>query len=91
MRDLLVYSLLRIALFAVVWWLLTLAGLGVFLAGMLAALVAMLASILLLKGPRQRAAERWQAADEQRRSRRAERASRRSADEDEEDSLVEGR
>ena len=40
MRDMVLYGVLRLALWAVIWWLLTVAGMGVILAGVLAALIA---------------------------------------------------
>lgn len=89
MRDLLVYSLLRILLFVVIWWLLTLIGVGLFLAGVLAALIAMLLSIVLLNRPREAVAHRWQEADERRRAARAEKHA--DADANEEDALIEER
>lgn len=70
MRDVLLYSVLRIAVLAAVWWLLMQFGLGFGFAGIGAALIAMLLSILFLRRPRQAAAERWQAADERRREKR---------------------
>lgn len=70
MREMVVYAVLRLALFGVIWWLLTLAGVGVMLAGVLAALISMLLSILFLDKVRDRAAMRWKAADDRRRERR---------------------
>ena len=67
MREMVVYAVLRLALFGVIWWLLTLAGVGVMLAGVLAALISMLLSILFLDKVRDRAAMRWKAADDRRR------------------------
>lgn len=85
MRDVLVYSVIRLALFGAVWWVLANVGVGVYLAGIIAALIAMLVSILFLGRPRERAAERWQEADERRRARKGE---RRDEDADEEDELL---
>lgn len=88
MRDVLVYSLLRLALFAGIWWLLVaVTDLGLLMAGMVAALIAMLLSILFLRSPRERVARRWQSADERRRERRAE---RHDEDAEAEDALSEG-
>lgn len=84
----LVYSVIRLALFAAVWWVLTQIGIGLYLAGLIAALLAMLVSILFLGRPRERAAERWQEADERR---RASRPAPRDEDADAEDELVDGR
>lgn len=80
-----VYAVLRLALFGVIWWLLTLAGVGVMLAGVLAALISMLLSILFLDKVRDRAAMRWKAADERRRERRGPRG---DEDAQEEDALM---
>ena len=68
MRDMVLYGVLRLALWAVIWWLLTVAGMGVILAGVLAALIAMLISILALNRLRDSAAMRWKEADDRRRS-----------------------
>src|SRR5690606_6096649 len=86
MRPVLLYSVLRLGLFLLVWAALLFAGMHYLLAGAVAALIAMLLSILLLRGPREGAAQRWQEADEARRERRAGTA----ADEDaeEEDALL---
>lgn len=70
MRDLLLYGFLRLALWAVIWWLLTVAGMGVIVAGVLAALIAMLISILALNRLRDSAAMRWKEADDRRRERK---------------------
>ncbi|MDO5661146.1 MAG: DUF4229 domain-containing protein [Brachybacterium sp.] len=72
MRDVLVYSVLRLALFAGTWWLLYMIGVGFWLAGIAAALVSMLVSILVLRRQRDRVATHWQAADERRRARKGE-------------------
>ncbi len=85
MRDVLVYSVIRLALFGALWWVLANVGVGFYLAGIIAALIAMLVSILFLGRPRERAAERWQQADERRRERRK---TKRDEDADEEDALV---
>ncbi|HEX7352379.1 DUF4229 domain-containing protein [Brachybacterium sp.] len=76
MRDFLLYAVIRLGLWALIWWVLTLVDVGVMLAGVLAALLAMLISILFLDRLRQGAALRWKAADERR-------AQRRGADVDE--------
>ena len=70
MREMVVYAVLRLALFGVIWWLLTLLDVGVMLAGVMAALISMLLSILFLDKARDRAAMRWKDADERRRARR---------------------
>lgn len=85
MREFAVYALMRLALWVVIWWLLTLAGVGLLLAGVLAAFLAMLVSILLLDRQRDAAAQRWRAANERRRARRG---PARDTDADEEDALV---
>lgn len=85
MRDVLLYSVLRLALFGLVWWLLALAGFGIYMAGIIAALIAMLISILFLRRPREQAARRWQEADERRREQKAR---TRDRDADEEDELL---
>ncbi|MDN5820000.1 MAG: DUF4229 domain-containing protein [Brachybacterium sp.] len=76
MRPFLFYAVVRLGLWVLLWWVLTLFGLGVLLAGVLAALISMLLSILFLDRLRDAAALRWKAADERR-------AERRSADVDE--------
>src|SRR5699024_6498652 len=73
MRDMVLYGVLRLALWAVIWWLLTVAGMGVILAGVLAALIAMLISILALNRLRDSAAMRWKEADDRRRERKGQR------------------
>lgn len=70
MRPFLFYAAVRLGLWALLWWILTLVGLGVVLAGVLAALIAMLLSILFLDRLRDAAAQRWKAADERRAERR---------------------
>lgn len=87
MRDMVLYGILRLALWAVIWWLLTVAGMGVILAGVLAALIAMLISILALNRLRDSAAMRWKEADDRRRERKGP-----DVDEDasEEDALLDG-
>ena len=70
MRHFLLYSVVRLGLWAVLWWVLTLFDVGVVLAGVLAALIAMLLSILFLDRLRGAAAMRWKAADERRARRR---------------------
>ncbi|MGP9539524.1 DUF4229 domain-containing protein [Brachybacterium sp. AOP43-C2-M15] len=70
MRHFLLYAVIRLGLWALLWWLLALAGVGVMLAGVLAALIAMLISILFLDRLRDAAAMRWKAADERRAERR---------------------
>lgn len=72
MREMAVYSLIRLALWVVIWWLLTLLDIGVALAGVLAALIAMLLSILFLNRVRDAAAMRWKAAHDRRRQRKGE-------------------
>ena len=71
MRHFLLYAVIRLGLWAVIWWVLTLLDIGVMLAGVLAALIAMLLSILLLDRLRDAAAMRWKAADERRAERRS--------------------
>lgn len=85
MRDVLVFAVLRLGLFALVWWLLMLAGLNLYLAGIASALISMLISILALRPARARVAERWQAHDEERRARRGE---VHDEDAEEEDELI---
>lgn len=70
MRSFLLYAVIRLGLWAVVWWLLVQVGVGVMLAGVLAALIAMLLSIVFLDRLRDAAAQRWKAADERRAARR---------------------
>lgn len=64
------YAVLRILMWLVLWYLLVLAGLGVYIAGVLAVLIAMMLSFLLLGRTRRRAAEGLQEVDERRRARR---------------------
>ncbi len=71
MRSFLLYAVIRLGLWAAVWWLLVQVGIGVMLAGVLAALIAMLLSILFLDRLRDGAAQRWRAADERRAARKA--------------------
>lgn len=71
MRDILLYSVLRIVLFGALWGLLIVAGFHYLIAGIVAAVVALLASVLFLRTPRAGAAESWRAADEARREKRA--------------------
>lgn len=75
MRHFLLYAVIRLGLWVLIWWALTLLDVGVLLAGVLAALLAMLISILFLDRLRDAAAMRWKAADDRR-------AERRSPDED---------
>ena len=72
MRQFLLYAVVRLGMWALLWWLLTLAGVGVMLAGVLAALIAMLISILFLDRLRDGAAMRWKDAHERRVERRGE-------------------
>lgn len=65
----------------------TLAGPHYLVAGVLAALLAMLISFVALNRRRDRVAMRWKAADDRRRARRGE---VRDEDADEEDALLEG-
>ncbi|MGO1258297.1 MAG: DUF4229 domain-containing protein [Brachybacterium sp.] len=70
MRQFLLYAVIRLGLWALIWWLLTLLDVGVMLAGVLAALIAMLLSILFLERLRDGAAMRWKGAHERRVERR---------------------
>ncbi|MGP9746178.1 DUF4229 domain-containing protein [Brachybacterium sp. AOP29-B2-41] len=70
MRQFLLYAVIRLGLWILLWWALTLLDVGVMLAGVLAALIAMLISILFLDRLRDAAAMRWKAADERRAERR---------------------
>lgn len=71
MRPFLFYAVVRLGLWVLLWWVLSLTGLGVVLAGVLAALISMLLSILFLDRLRDAAAQRWKAADERRAERRS--------------------
>ncbi|WP_129337610.1 DUF4229 domain-containing protein [Cellulomonas endophytica] len=88
--PLLVYSLLRLALFAVCWVALVLVGMGSWLSVVVAVVLAACLSYLLLARPRAAAAVWLQERDEARRARRAA-APRRGVerDADEEDADVE--
>jgi hypothetical protein len=70
MRQFLLYAVIRLGLWAALWWVLTVVG--VMLAGVLAALIAMLISILFLDRLRDGAAMRWKDAHERRVERRGE-------------------
>jgi hypothetical protein len=85
MRDVLLYSVLRLIVLLVAWWLLVLIGVGFFLAGIIAVLIAFLISVLFLRAPRERIAGRLQSADERRRARRG---PVHDEDADEEDALL---
>ena len=65
------FAVIRLVLWAGIWWVLTLFDVGVMLAGVLAALIAMLISILFLNRVRDAVAMRWKAADDRRRERHA--------------------
>lgn len=65
------FAVIRLVLWAGIWWVLTLFDIGAMLAGVLAALIAMLISILFLNRVRDAAAMRWKAADDRRRERHA--------------------
>lgn len=65
------FAVIRLALWAAIWWVLTLFNVGVMLAGVLAALIAMLISIIFLNRVRDAAAMRWKNADDRRRERHA--------------------
>lgn len=82
MRDMVLYGVLRLALWAVIWWLLTVAGMGVVLAGVMAALIAMLISILALNRLRDGAAMRWKEFDDRRRERKGPALDEDAAEED---------
>ena len=81
------YGLLRIVTWLVLWYLLILAGLGVYIAGVLAVLIAMMLSFLLFGGVRRRAAEGLQEVDERRRERRGPEV---DEDAESEDALLDG-
>jgi len=72
MRQFLLYAVIRLGLWIALWWVLTVAGVGVMLAGVLAALIAMLISILFLDRLRDAAAMRWKTAHERRVEKRGE-------------------
>lgn len=84
-RHLLVYSVIRIGLWLLVWWILAQTGLGLALAGVMAAFIAMLLSILFLRGPRDKVARQWMEADQRR---AAKNGPKRDEDADEEDALL---
>src|SRR5699024_229592 len=69
-RDMALFAVIRLLLWVGIWWLLTLFDVGLLLAAALAALIAMLISILFLDRLRSSAAMRWKAADERRRERK---------------------
>lgn len=72
MRSFLLYAVVRLGLWVLIWWLLTLVGLAVAVAGVAAALLAMLISILALEPLRHAAAMRWKDAHEARVAKRGE-------------------
>ena len=72
MRQFLLYAVIRLGLWVLIWWLLTLLDVGLMLAGVLAAFLAMLISILFLDKLRGAAAMRWKDANERRAQRREE-------------------
>ncbi|MGP5251665.1 DUF4229 domain-containing protein [Brachybacterium alimentarium] len=72
MREMALFAVIRLALWLGIWWLLTQIQVGVMLAGVLAAVIAMLLSILFLDRLRSKVALRWKAADDRRRVRRGE-------------------
>lgn len=72
MRQFLLYAVIRLGLWIALWWVLTVSGVGVMLAGVLAALIAMLISILFLDRLRDAAAMRWKLAHERRVEKRGE-------------------
>lgn len=79
------FGVIRLALWVGIWWLLIVFDVGVMLAGVLAAVIAMLISILFLDRLRSAAALRWKAADDRRRERKGE---ERDLDADAEDSYL---
>lgn len=85
MRDVIVFGLIRLALWAVLWWILALAGVGTILAGLLAVLIAMMLSFLFLNRQRDAAAMSWKEADDRRRERKG---ARRDEDAEAEDALI---
>lgn len=88
--PLLVYSLLRLALFGACWWALAWAGLNPWVAVVAAALVAWGLSYVALRGPRD-AAARWLAEQDARRKAGIPNLSARARqDAADEDALVEG-
>lgn len=93
MRSALLFSALRLAIFAVVWFLLTLLmpDAAWFWTGILAAVIAMLISIPLLGQQRQALAETLEQKNEKRQERRARARSASEADADEEDALLDAK
>lgn len=87
MRDLLLYSVLRIVILLGLWWVLQLLGMGPVVALVTAVAVSMMISFLFFRGPRERAARRIQEADLARRERRGPEV---DEDADEEDALIDG-
>jgi uncharacterized protein (DUF58 family) len=85
MRDVLLYTVIRLVVLAAAWWLMVQIGVGFYLAGIIAVLIAFLVSVLFLRAPRERLAGRLQSADERRRERRG---PVRDEDADEEDALL---
>lgn len=86
MRNFVVYGLLRLGIWAVLWWLLAAVGMGVILAGLVAALISMMISFLFLSRTRDRAAMSWKDADDRRRARKGGVG---AEDAEEEDSAIE--
>lgn len=84
MREFALFAVIRVAMILVLWWLLRVIGLGVYLAPLAAIVIAMLLSIVLLAPLRQKVAQRWESADEERRDR----GPRGDADAEAEDELI---
>ncbi|WP_114853713.1 DUF4229 domain-containing protein [Brachybacterium sp. YJGR34] len=82
MRSFLLYAVVRLGLWALLWWVLLLLDVGVMLAAVLAALIAMLISILFLDRLRDQVVNRWRSADQRRAERRGARADEDAAFED---------
>lgn len=88
MRSFLIYSVVRLAIFAAVWFLLSFTGIHWMFTGVLAAVVAMLISVLFLGKLRQRLAIDVQGRVQDRAKKRQGRKSEYDLDADAEDSVI---
>lgn len=88
MRSFLIYSVVRLAIFAAVWFMLSFTGIHWMFTGVLAAVVAMLISVLFLGKLRQRLAIDVQGRVQDRAKKRQGRKSEYDLDADAEDSVI---
>lgn len=91
MRSFLAYSVIRLGIFGVVWALLSLTGIYWLHTGIMAAVIAMLISILFLGRQRQAVAVELQERTSKRREKRLSAKTEAEIDAEEEDALISGR